>query len=263
MNSRHCHLSCRKQAIDGGVTVKICNHSSACIVGGGNNRDRLSCDVQFVSFPACLIDVRESLFQLRGGQVSEIEPHKVFSPSLQFGIDCTGNDISGGQREPLVVAVHELLPVLRLQDGTETADGLGNQERGASRIVEGRRVELDELHVCNARSRSVGHGNAVAGGNNRIGRVEIDLTQSAGTEHDNIGEEHLHPMLRNTQDIRTPAMDGSPGLSSSVCNVVFGDQIDCNMVLEHSDSRVFRHRIEQRPLNFSTREVLCVDDPIC
>ena len=50
------------------------------------------------------------------------------------------------------------------------------------RMIEAGRVKLDEFHVGNATTGTPGHGDPVAGGGVRIGRVQIDLAGAARRE---------------------------------------------------------------------------------
>ena len=51
-------------------------------------------------------------------------------------------------------------------------------------MIQASRVELHELHVGNGGARAVCHRHAVAGGDVRIGRVEVNLPAAAGGQHD-------------------------------------------------------------------------------
>ncbi len=53
------------------------------------------------------------------------------------------------------------------------------------------RMKLDELHVGNDRTGPPGHGHAVAGRDVRIGRIEINLSATAGRQNDPVGSDRF------------------------------------------------------------------------
>ena len=84
-------------------------------------------------------------------------------------------------------------------------------------------MKLHELHVGNGDPGAVCHGIPVAGGDDRIGRVAVDLPASASREHGGIGTD-LHRLAEHTRP--------HPGTAP-----VFDDQLE--------DTRIFQRR---RPL---------------
>src|SRR5438067_1119743 len=77
--------------------------------------------------------------------------------------------------EAVVVALHERLARLQPQDPALAAQRLGDEEVLRLRVEEARRVELHELHVRDGRARPVRHGDAVAGRDVGVRRVEVGL----------------------------------------------------------------------------------------
>ena len=67
---------------------------------------------------------------------------------------------------------------------------LGQQQRGVLVCVQGRGVELHELHVAQHGPGPVGHGVPVAGGHVGVGGVREDLPGAAAGQHDRPGAVH-------------------------------------------------------------------------
>ena len=63
------------------------------------------------------------------------------------------------------------------------AQRLGQQGPGHGRVVQRRRVELEELDVGHRHPGPQGHGDAVAGGLERVGRDRVELARAAGGQH--------------------------------------------------------------------------------
>ena len=69
---------------------------------------------------------------------------------------------------------------MRLEHAAFAAHRLADQKGLGLGMIEAGGMELDELHVGDRRAGALGHGHAVAGGDVRIGGVEIDLAAAAG-----------------------------------------------------------------------------------
>ena len=113
--------------------------------------------------------------------VSNVEIYMVVAVHFHFAVDGSGNDVAWSERKARVIAVHELLAFFVSEDSTISAHGFGDEKRRAvAGMVKCGRVELDELHVRNLPFRAIDHRDAVAGGNERIGRCLIDGTDTTG-----------------------------------------------------------------------------------
>ena len=82
-----------------------------------------------------------------------------------------------------MIARHEALARRVAQDAALAAQGLGEEEARRAFEVEGRRVELHELHVRKLRARVEGHRHAVARRHRRVRRVQVELARAARREH--------------------------------------------------------------------------------
>ena len=83
------------------------------------------------------------------------------------------------KRTPCVVDEHRALAAHRL----------GDERERILRRVERRRMELHELHVGERHAGAMRDRVAVAGGDDRIRRVAIDLAAPAGGEHGRVGDD--------------------------------------------------------------------------
>ncbi len=86
--------------------------------------------------------------------------------------------------EPLTGGVAQQRPV--------APQGLRQQRPGHGRVVEGRRVELEELDVGHGHGGPQGHGDTVAGGLHRVGGHGVELTGPAGGQHHVTGTHVAH-----------------------------------------------------------------------
>ncbi len=89
-----------------------------------------------------------------------------------------------------MLAGHEPAPGGVSQLGALAAHGLGDQRLLAARAgaePEHRRVELDELQVRDFGAGPQREGDAVSGGDRRVRRGRVDLTEPAGGQHHGAG----------------------------------------------------------------------------
>src|SRR5690242_11576032 len=121
-------------------------------------------------------------------------------------------------------------------------------------------MELNEFHIADTRAYAVGHCNAVAGGDQRIGRVEVCLAATAGGKHDSLaGIDRMYYSTHIVKDICAKAGAGSRIFSRSD-EVALGDQLDCIMIFEYGDLRMRSDCIEQRTLYFFAGQILRMND---
>lgn len=100
-----------------------------------------------------------------------------------FAGDGAGHDVARGEFEQWMVALHEALAIFIDEVCAFAAEGFAEEKARSSGLREGGGVELVELHVGNGGTGVVGHGDAVSGGDSRIGGVRVDLSgASAGDE---------------------------------------------------------------------------------
>src|SRR5690606_199428 len=114
-----------------------------------------------------------------------------------------GDDVARGEVGAFVVVGHEAVAVDVEEDAALAADGFADERSARAGDVEGRRVELHEGGVGDLRARAVGHGEPVAGGDGRVGRLAVDLPAPAGGEDGRGGPDDLQAvpgMVRDRAD---------------------------------------------------------------
>ena len=114
-------------------------------------------------------------------------------------------------------------------------------------------MELVELHVRDLGAGPVRHGDAVAGRDVRIRRVEVDLPRPAGREHGRPREDGDDLAGRDVEHVRARADLRAAELRQR-------DEVDGRVLLEDADARVPLERLEQRTLHLAPRHVLRVGD---
>ncbi len=102
--------------------------------------------------------------------------------------------------------VDEPLPSVVVQERAVPAQRLRQQWSRHGRVVQGGRVELDELHVGHRDPGAQRHGDPVAGGLGRVGRDGEQLPRAARGEH-HLGRPHLseHAVGVEGGDAHAPA----------------------------------------------------------
>ena len=95
-------------------------------------------------------------------------------------------------------------------------------------------MELDELHVGDRRTRAIGHGDAIAGRDVGVRRVEVHLPRPAGAEERGACAHRVDVAGGAIEHVRSPADGG-------VARVI-DQQVDREMVLENAYLRRGAHR---------------------
>ena len=192
VNARHADFARGVQPLDGGPAIDVRHHSAAGIVRRRDDGDRLRGDVELVTRQAGLVDMGKFRPDLLRGQVPQVEVGRIRRPASSAPCRWRSATMSRGASDPRSsYCSMNSSPSRVVSTAPKPADGFGDQERRRPGIVERRGMELDELHVGDRRAGPVRHRDAVARRDGRIGRVEIDLSQPAGGEHDDRREKRL------------------------------------------------------------------------
>ena len=162
-----------------------------------------------------------------------------------------------------MVLVHELLARLQAQDRPEAAHGLGDEEIGLlAGVVERRGVELDELHVFGQRLGAVAHGDTVARRYDGVGSRRIDVAAAARRHDGGLGEHGLYLVGLLVENVG-PEAGQPPGVArDELAQMVLGQQVDGEMVLQHRNIGVAADRFDERPFDLGAREVFVVEDAV-
>ena len=187
-------------------------------------------------------------------QVGHVEHDEVVARPLQLGVDGARHHVARREVLHLVVARHERGAVAQAQDAALAAHRLRDQERLRGRVIEAGRVELEELHVRDARAHPVRHRDAVAGRDVGVRRVEVDLARAAGGQHHRARDDRFHGAGRLVQQV---------GAEHGVRPAVLRgrQQIDRHVIGQHRDAvGAPRDAREQRLLDRPAGRVLGVDD---
>src|SRR5437868_4037261 len=116
-------------------------------------------------------------------------------------------------------------------------------------------MKLNELHICNRRSRAIRHGNSIAGRNVRVSRVEIHLSATSGREQSDWRGEGLDLPADLIQHV-------SPQTSviQTVSELLTGEQVYAEVVFENFNVRLGGNGGEESALDFTPGYVLRVED---
>ena len=145
--------------------------------------------------------MREALGQVTLRDLRGVEQHVGRAVAFHHGVDGAGHDVARGEVAQRMEVLHERPPGQVAQDGTFAADRLGDEGAAAIGRLQRRRVELHHLHVADLGARAVGHGDAVAGGDVRVGRKLVDLSDAASREDHDRGGERLDLAGLRVQDV--------------------------------------------------------------
>src|SRR5690606_25907703 len=162
-----------------GPACKVCHYSTHHIVRRWSYRDQLPARIDASSHTECEYP-RKALLEPFTQQPG-IQEHLVSCALLP--IHLTSHYVARRKLGQLVALGHEALTPIVDEHRTLTANSLGYQRQRILRRVQGRWVELYELHVAELHPGPVGHGEPVARGHLGIRGVAVHLAASTRGEH--------------------------------------------------------------------------------
>ena len=119
----------------------------------------------------------------------EAQKHRLSGP-LGLADHCRRHDIARREIAASVVARHERLALGIDQSPALPPNRFRDEKTRYPGHVQDRRVKLDELEIADAGAGAPRHGEAIAGGNGRIGRLAKHLPGATG-RHEDVGRPHL------------------------------------------------------------------------
>ena len=118
------------------------------------------------------------------------------------------NDIARRKIFPLRrIALHERTQIGRQQHAAFTTNSFADQQTFSARSSQRRRMKLNVFSVCDPRSGSMGHRQAITARADWICRVSINPSQSAGGENRCAREITMHSLLSAIEDVTTVTGD--------------------------------------------------------
>ena len=131
---------------------------------------------------------------------------------------------------------------------------------GLAGVIEGRGVELDELHVLHRGLGAVGHGDAVARGDVGVGRGGVDSPAAPRGKDGDLREEGVDLLRVGVEDIGAVAFDVGRAPRHLDAQMVLCDDFDSEMVFQHRDVRVLVDGLDEAALDFEACVVGMVQD---
>ena len=210
---------------------------------------------------ALLVDVGEVAFRFLRVFVRHVQVNVVLAALLHFVVDGACHDVARGKRQARVILLHELLAVQRAEHGAIAAHGFGDEERGAvARMIQGRGVKLDELHVFHRSLGTVDHGNAVARSHQRVGGVQIYGFAATGSHDSHLGEEGVHLACFFIEHVSAVAFDARCVACHDDAQVVLRDDFHRIVVGKYCDVGMLFYGFDEAGLDFRACVVLMVQD---
>ena len=127
-------------------------------------------------------------------------------------------------------------------------------------MIEGCRVELNELHVGHGTLGTVNHRLAITRSDDRVGGSLINGTTSAGTHHGYFAQIGIHLLGIRIQYICTITVDIRSAASNTGTQVVLSDNLHGEMIFLDIDIRTVAHSLHQTALDFCTRIIGMMKD---
>ena len=251
------------EVIDARHAVLVYLDAAAHVVAGGADGDHLLHRVD-ADADALLVDGGEVFDEVVLIDVATVQAHELDAVQLHLVVDGAGDDVAGGEAAARVVVVHEFRPVGPLQDGPFAADGFGNEEGLGVQpgIVEGRGVELDELHVLQVALGAVGHGDTVSRSDDGVGGGAVDLAVATGGQNGRPGEDLVDLPRFTVHHVAAVALDVGRQAGDDVAQVVLRQEVEGEVVFV-DDEVVQRGRLGgEGALDLPPSQVLVVQDAV-
>lgn len=247
------------QAADRRLAVGVDLDAATQVVGRGSDRDVVAGDVD-AKAETVLINVGEMALGLLGVLVGDVEIDMIVAVELHLAVDGARHDVARSEREPRVILVHELLAAEVAEHGAISAHGLGDEERRAvAGMIEGRGMELDELHVLHCALGAVDHRDAVAGGDEGVGRGGVDGATAAGGHQCRLGQERVDTSV-GRQHVGAIAGDVGRAAGDNLAQMVLGDDLDGKVVFKDVDVGTGADSLDEALLYLISRVVGMVEN---
>lgn len=139
----------------------------------------------------------------------QVQKYFVVARPVQFFHDGAGNDIARRELGQRMIPRHETLSGLIPQVSALAPQGLGEQKPRRAFQVQGRRMELHELHIADLGAGPERGGHAIARRHVGVGGLEENTPDSAGGQQNRarLDRQHLaSPLVENQR-----APDGIAG----------------------------------------------------
>ena len=191
--------------------------------------------------------------------VRYVKAHMIDTVNLHFVIDGPSHYITRRERQTWVILLHKLLAVRQTKNSAVSAHSLSDKisGMGLARVVQGRWVELYELHVLDYALGAMNHCYAVTGGDVRIGSCGVNGSRSAGSHKSDTTQVGVNlPRLR-IDDVGSVALFVRCAVRDTHAQMVLGDDFYGEVVFQNVNIRVVPYRSHQSALNFRTG-VICV-----
>jgi hypothetical protein len=187
--------------------------------------------------------------------VGDVEQDVIGAALFHFAVDRASDDVTRREGFQRVPGVHEFNASDAFQNATFAADGFADEKGFCSRMVEAGGMKLDELHVCDGSARAIGHGNTVAGGDIRVGGIEIDFSATARRQEGDRRRERFNFAGSIIEYINAEAT-----VVAHVAEFLAGDEIDGEMIFVNFDVGPFGNRGEEGTLDFAAGDVFGVEN---
>src|SRR5687768_5615460 len=163
MDAGACHLSGGIEALNRRLTVEIGGYAAARIVLGRHDGYPVLLHLQ-VDRTQPLPASRELMVHQLRGLMGDVQIHAPRLMLLHLRLDGPRYHVAGCELEPRVVVVHEPSTEVISERAAGSTYCLRDEERPHLGVVEGRWVELHELHVFHLCPDLSGEGDPVRGG---------------------------------------------------------------------------------------------------
>ena len=215
-------LAHRKQSRHAGAPIQIGDETSARVMCGWHDRNRLHSYVDPV-LETSGVNVGKPFAHESGVQMTHVEVHVVLTTGFHLGVYRASNDIPRSQLFRFMVARHESTTAKIAQHPAFTTQRLRDQHTLGFRVVEDGGVELKKLHVGHPGSNSVPHRDPVARSNVGIRRVQVHLARTSRRQYGHRGEDRMCFPCRRIHDVRP--------FTDTVIVVGWNNQVDGDVVL--------------------------------
>ena len=229
----------RIQAGNGGPGVQIGANASHVVVRGGRHRNRLLAPVE-AKRTRIGVDGRESVGQEAGqvgvlaGHRRDVEHHGLAALRLHHAEVLAGHDVTRREFGARIDVLHIPVAMLIQQHRTFAAHGFGDEEVLAH--GHGGGMELVELQIGDLGTGTPCDGEAVRGGDRRIGGVRVHTACSTGGQDHPVGGQILVLPVDQQVDAGDVAAPHDEIFEEGVL-----DDVDARVLAHHGGDVQFKH----------------------
>ena len=187
-------FSAAKKPRNARPSVEVGPNAADGVVRGGHHRDRRDARIDAVAREQ-FKEPGEARLESHAAHRARVKKHIGVLRLREMVDDAAADDVARRKLGERMTAFHESTARLVDEVRALATNCLADERAPRARDIQRRRMKLHELEVGDRGPRSPSHGDSVAGGDTRVGRLAPKLTEAARRQHSRARPDGLQSVL--------------------------------------------------------------------